>query len=321
MKFDDVLKDCRNYLFDRRQFKAGGIDLTSPSKHHFTAYSNMYRNHHNWLRLHSPFNRYVDRVVHRVLRNLGPKIDLVLINPVNEAEVRVRSVEDLETALQSGFQYRPGQPSHMMNPCSEIALNYTELSNLHDSGMYRVHIGGSPFSKHIVPGQMRLVIRHIYRFIRPADRYTPVMEALPYVDLNQRALRRLTRIGAPVMMNELFYSFYSQTRQPQWWHQLRQLKLDLAAPDSTELYSQFVAAAFFDAIPKGEGFDKNWRTATVVQMVESIWKDEAFDQMPILADALQDAGCDNEELLAHLRDVKAEHTLGSWVFRCMGKLK
>lgn len=38
-----------------------------------------------------------------------------------------------------------------------------------------------------------------------------------------------------------------------------------------------------------------------------------FGAMPILADALQDAGCDNEEVLSHCRDAGATHFRGCWV--------
>jgi hypothetical protein len=41
--------------------------------------------------------------------------------------------------------------------------------------------------------------------------------------------------------------------------------------------------------------------------------DRAFDRMPILADALQDAGCDNEDVLSHGRAEKATHVRGCWV--------
>jgi hypothetical protein len=35
--------------------------------------------------------------------------------------------------------------------------------------------------------------------------------------------------------------------------------------------------------------------------------------MPILADALQDAGCDNEDVLNHCQDASATHVRGCWV--------
>jgi hypothetical protein len=37
-----------------------------------------------------------------------------------------------------------------------------------------------------------------------------------------------------------------------------------------------------------------------------------FDQMPVLADALQDAGCDNTDILNHCRQ-PGEHVRGCWV--------
>src|SRR6202022_3491214 len=44
-----------------------------------------------------------------------------------------------------------------------------------------------------------------------------------------------------------------------------------------------------------------WNDGTVRRIAESIYEDRAFDRLPILADALLDAGCDDEELLAHCR--------------------
>jgi len=47
--------------------------------------------------------------------------------------------------------------------------------------------------------------------------------------------------------------------------------------------------------------DQAWLTSTVVSLAQAIYADRAFDQLPILADALADAGCDNADLLAHCR--------------------
>jgi hypothetical protein len=38
-----------------------------------------------------------------------------------------------------------------------------------------------------------------------------------------------------------------------------------------------------------------------------------FSAMPILADALQDAGCTSTEILTHCRDAHAGHVRGCWV--------
>ncbi len=58
-------------------------------------------------------------------------------------------------------------------------------------------------------------------------------------------------------------------------------------------------------------FDPAWRTATVLAIAEPAYADRAFDRLPILADALEDAGCDADELLAHLRG-PGPHVRGCW---------
>ncbi len=58
--------------------------------------------------------------------------------------------------------------------------------------------------------------------------------------------------------------------------------------------------------------DPSWLTSTVVALAEGIYQERAFDRMPILADALQDAGCDNDDVLNHCRQ-PGEHVRGCWV--------
>jgi hypothetical protein len=54
------------------------------------------------------------------------------------------------------------------------------------------------------------------------------------------------------------------------------------------------------------------RTDTAVSIARQIYESRDFDAMPILADALEDAGCDNEGLLGHCRG-PGPHVRGCWV--------
>ena len=49
--------------------------------------------------------------------------------------------------------------------------------------------------------------------------------------------------------------------------------------------------------------DPAWLTSTAVGVARGIYDDRAFDRLPILADALQDAGCENADILDNLYEV------------------
>ena len=48
-------------------------------------------------------------------------------------------------------------------------------------------------------------------------------------------------------------------------------------------------------------FAPEWRTDTAVALARQMYESRDFSAMPILADALQDAGCDNDDVLNHCR--------------------
>jgi hypothetical protein len=50
----------------------------------------------------------------------------------------------------------------------------------------------------------------------------------------------------------------------------------------------------------------------VVQLAEGIYQQRAFDRLPILADALEDAGCGDPDMMAHCRE-PGEHVRGCWL--------
>jgi hypothetical protein len=59
-------------------------------------------------------------------------------------------------------------------------------------------------------------------------------------------------------------------------------------------------------------FDPAWRTSTVHALATTIYDHRAFDRLPVLADALQDAGCEHADVLDHCRG-PGLHVRGCWV--------
>ncbi len=60
-------------------------------------------------------------------------------------------------------------------------------------------------------------------------------------------------------------------------------------------------------------FSPEWRTDTAVSLARTMYESREFGAMPILADALQDAGCENDDILNHCRDANQVHVRGCWV--------
>jgi hypothetical protein len=52
-----------------------------------------------------------------------------------------------------------------------------------------------------------------------------------------------------------------------------------------------------------------WNNGTVVKLARSIDDERAFDRLPVLADALEEAGCTDADLLGHLRS-RGPHVRG-----------
>jgi formylglycine-generating enzyme required for sulfatase activity len=61
-------------------------------------------------------------------------------------------------------------------------------------------------------------------------------------------------------------------------------------------------------------FDPAWLTETVLSLARGIAADVALDRLPILADALEEAGCDNFALLNHFRSPEP-HRVECWALR------
>jgi hypothetical protein len=56
----------------------------------------------------------------------------------------------------------------------------------------------------------------------------------------------------------------------------------------------------------------DWNGGLVARIAQTLYDERRFDELPVLADALEEAGCTNEAILTHCRS-GAEHALGCWV--------
>ena len=90
------------------------------------------------------------------------------------------------------------------------------------------------------------------------------------------------------------------------------------AKDKRHCYwgSRIIDPAEFDSILKKDfqqiSLNPRWLTSTVVDLCKFIKEEFAYDRLPILADALMDAGCDDDKIIARCR-LAESHPLGCWV--------
>ena len=102
-----------------------------------------------------------------------------------------------------------------------------------------------------------------------------------------------------------------------WWPALS--RIECAAPAQFDRYFAWASKDGCEIIRDMFGnpfrpvtFSPAWRTDTAVSLAKQMYDSRDFCAMPILADALQDAGCDNEDVLNHCRG-DGPHVRGCWV--------
>ena len=65
--------------------------------------------------------------------------------------------------------------------------------------------------------------------------------------------------------------------------------------------------------------DPNWRTTAVLDLAQTIYNEWMLERIPILVDALMDAGCNDQAILGHFSQ-PAPHVKGCWALdRLLGK--
>ncbi len=90
-------------------------------------------------------------------------------------------------------------------------------------------------------------------------------------------------------------------------------RLDPFAAPEREGQCQIVRDVFgdpFRPVPADDSW-LTWQDGTVVKVAGAIYHSKTFDHLPVLADALEEAGCDTQDLLQHLRS-PGPHVRGCW---------
>jgi hypothetical protein len=93
-----------------------------------------------------------------------------------------------------------------------------------------------------------------------------------------------------------------------WWPGV---KTELAGEELPASWRPLFDDIFGDAF-RPVRFELAWRTDTVMSLAHQVYDSRDFEFMPILADALQDAGCEDAALLNHCRG-PGPHVRGCWV--------
>jgi hypothetical protein len=83
-------------------------------------------------------------------------------------------------------------------------------------------------------------------------------------------------------------------------------------PDPDVLAMAHIIRDIFGNPFRPVAFSPEWRTDTVIALARTMYEAREFSAMPILADALQDADCESDEVLNHCRG-EGPHVRGCWV--------
>jgi hypothetical protein len=79
-----------------------------------------------------------------------------------------------------------------------------------------------------------------------------------------------------------------------------------------EALARVVRDLFVYPLGPKPSFPDEWLTTAVVALAESLDADGSFEDLPVLGDALEEAGCIDEEVLRHCRHESC-HFRGCWV--------
>lgn len=84
----------------------------------------------------------------------------------------------------------------------------------------------------------------------------------------------------------------------------------LQSDNSNHAYNNMIREVFANPF-RPSAADPRWLTPTPVCLAHDLYQERAFKRLPILADALEEAGCTNVDILSHCRS-EGPHVRGCW---------
>jgi hypothetical protein len=133
--------------------------------------------------------------------------------------------------------------------------------------------------------------------------------------LDQTVIEAVRRYDAVALLSSVQVSM-------EWWFWLNSIELVAIPTTPQEAADAIQLGTYRDHLPLlrcivGNPFrpvtcNPSWRTSTAVSLAEAIYAERAFDRLPILADALEEAGCTQPDVLTHCRG-DGPHARGCWV--------
>ncbi len=167
-------------------------------------------------------------------------------------------------------------------------------------GPLRDHMERSP--KGLASAAVRWVVHDGLRVERDPTRGIYVLPAdVAYYAAEALVLNRVGNSPGKVLLTDPLF---------QAWNQAWQNRSQDVRAQQADLMRCVYGNPFSSKTIDPRWFDSN--NGIIRDMAQAIYDQRAFDRLPILADALEEAGCTSRDILTHCRSNSA-HTRGCWV--------
>jgi hypothetical protein len=176
---------------------------------------------------------------------------------------------------------------------------------------------------HLLPGRCHRLVEAVEQYPDKATAPSDLATLFDGYHAHQVAVATLPGGNqAAEAVGHLGSQYQWGTNSPEWqdwytpWHVARSAAESLAKTiswdEARQQEGQLLHDIFGSLAFRPVTLDPDWLTSNVKTLAQAIYDDRSFSGLPILADALEEAGCTNADLLHHCHR-PAEHVRGCWV--------